>query len=207
MSGGVGDSGGGRSDDAGGRRETYMRRHDPAAPGSTLPTYEEAFRHHSGIGTPDMTGGKYTTGQNVARTILGAVIPGGMTFLGLQAHQRAKQDVGGLPGSFQGTGMDQNLTLGSIDEKGRGTLIRRPDEERSNSDDILQPLKKLRRPLTPGQPVAGTAKTTAQNTGGTRLSASTISLARNRDRRLQGRSLISGTMLGIQDEELQRTLV
>ena len=110
-----------------------------------------------------------------------------------------------LPGGLLIGGLRVLGMMGKVGEK--PTSI---DNQGGDNDQAPLPLKKPR-PLVGtatgiGQAGAGTAKTTAQNTGGTRLSASTISLARNRDRRLQGRSLISGSMLGIQDEELQRTL-
>ena len=103
--------GSGRGSDTGGRRETYFRAHDPAAPGSTAPTFGEAFRYHSGIGgapyessTGEMKsqpwGGKHTPGQMAARTILGTIIPGGGLMLSAIAAVDALTDVQGGPGSF-----------------------------------------------------------------------------------------------------------
>lgn len=113
-----------------------------------------------------------------------------------------------MPGGFLLKGIRTLALMGSGME---GTPADTNEGGDNEPPPVPQPLKKPARPLVGtatgiGQAGAGTAKTTAQNTGGTRLSASTISLARSRDRRLQGRPLISGTMLGIQDEELQRTL-
>ena len=102
-------------------------------------------------------------------------------------------------------------TLGMM---GRGGETPTPIDNQGGDNEpapVPQPLKKPARPLVGtatgiGQAGAGTAQTTAQTTaqnrGATRLSASTISLARSRDRRLQGRPLISGSMFGIQDDKL-----
>ena len=114
--------GSGRGSDTGGRRETYFRAHDPAAPGSTAPTFGEAFRYHSGIGgapyessTGEMKsqpwGGKHTPGQMAARTIFGMLAPGGGLMLAAGAAIDALTDVRGGPGSF-GTGGSISAPVG-----------------------------------------------------------------------------------------------
>jgi hypothetical protein len=111
-----------------------------------------------------------------------------------------------LPGGLLIGGL---RTLGMMGKVG-GTPV--PTDNQGGDNDpapVPLPLKKPRSLVgTAGTATSiGQAKATAaQIRGETRLSADTIKFAQGRDRRRQGRSLISGTMLGIQDEELQRTL-
>jgi len=109
-----------------------------------------------------------------------------------------------LPGGLLIGGLRTLGMMGRVGEKPTPIDNQGGDNEPA---PVPQPLKKPARPLVGtatgiGQAGAGTAQTTAQNRGATRLSASTISLARSRDRRLQGRPLISGSMFGIQDDKL-----
>ena len=95
---GGGDSG--RGSDVSGRRETYYRRHDPAAPGPTggiggtegPPTTSEAFKYHAWD--------KHSTGEKVGRAVFGAIMPGGFLLQGLMAKSQAARDVAGTKGSF-----------------------------------------------------------------------------------------------------------
>ena len=194
---GVGDGGSdsGRGSEAAGRRETYYRRHDPAAPGFNpkgkggtegLPTTAQAFQYHAWD--------KHSTGEKVGRAVVAAVMPGGLLLQGLMAKSQANRDVAGTEGSF-----DYNYSTGGANNNGGG-----------DNDPAPRLLKKPRRPLTPGQLSASGqpgSTTPGKTTTATRLSAATLQAAR--DRRRQGRPLISGSQLGITNTQiagLKRTL-
>lgn len=98
---GAGSATGGRGSDTSGRQETYSRRYDPAAPGSTRPSFSEAFQYHSVD--------KFTPEQNVARGVL-SFLPGGGAFQLAGAALEASRD------AQMGAGRNQNNTPSNISD-------------------------------------------------------------------------------------------
>ena len=81
---GAGAAIGGRGSDTSGRQETYARRFDPDAPGSTSPSFGQAFQYHAFD--------KFTPEQNRDRGIL-SLIPGAGVFQAAGAAIEAAEDM------------------------------------------------------------------------------------------------------------------